>query len=46
VTTAFFVAACVCVVFNTVYNYPSNTVIGMGLLLSGIPVYFLWSGRK
>ena len=44
-TTAFFVAICCWIVGNTIYRYPQNTLIGIGLLLAGIPAYLLW-GRK
>lgn len=42
VTTILFVAACWFVVLNAIYKYPANTAIGIGILLAGIPVYFLW----
>jgi APA family basic amino acid/polyamine antiporter len=42
-TTALFCLACAAVVANTVYRYPSHTLIGIAILLSGIPVYFVWS---
>jgi APA family basic amino acid/polyamine antiporter len=47
-TTAMFVAICWLVVANTIYRYPGNTLIGMSILLAGVPVYFLWkySNRK
>jgi basic amino acid/polyamine antiporter, APA family len=41
-TTAMFVAICWLVVANTIYRYPGNTLIGMSILLTGVPVYFLW----
>jgi basic amino acid/polyamine antiporter, APA family len=41
-TTALFIAACWLVVINTVYKYPTNTVIGIAILLAGIPAYFFW----
>ena len=44
-TTIFFVAACFLVVINTVYTYPANTVIGLAILLAGVPVFFLWRRR-
>lgn len=46
VTTGLFVAACWLVVINTVYRYPENTLIGLAILLAGIPAYFFWRGRK
>jgi APA family basic amino acid/polyamine antiporter len=45
VTTIIFVAICFWIVANTMYRYPQNSLIGMGLLLAGIPVYFFWSRR-
>ncbi|PYS78876.1 MAG: amino acid transporter [Acidobacteria bacterium] len=45
-TTALFVAACALIVAATIYKYPSNSAVGLGLLASGIPVYFLWRGRR
>ena len=44
-TTLFFVAACFLVVINTVYSYPANTVIGLAILLAGVPIFFLWRRR-
>ena len=41
-TTAIFCLVCVLVVINTVIRYPANTLIAVGILLSGIPVFFLW----
>jgi basic amino acid/polyamine antiporter, APA family len=46
VTTALFVTACWLVVANTIYRYPANSLIGMGILAAGVPVYFYWSGRR
>jgi APA family basic amino acid/polyamine antiporter len=45
VTTALFVAVSWIVVANTIVKYPADTAIGMGILLTGIPVYFLWSRK-
>lgn len=41
-TTAIFCIICIFVVINTVIRYPANTLIGVGILLSGIPIFFLW----
>lgn len=46
VTTGLFVAICWLVVINTIYRYPENTLIGVGILLAGIPAYFFWRRRK
>ena len=45
-TTALFVAVCWLVVINTVYRYPQNTLIGLALLLAGIPAFFFWRWRN
>jgi APA family basic amino acid/polyamine antiporter len=45
-TTAIFIAVCWLVVINTVYQYPWNTLIGLAVLLAGIPAYFLWQRRN
>lgn len=41
-TTAMFVAVCWLVVGNAIYRYPENTLVGMAILLAGVPVYWLW----
>ena len=46
VTTALFVATSWLVVINTIYKYPRNTLVGMAILLAGVPVYFLWQWRR
>jgi APA family basic amino acid/polyamine antiporter len=46
VTTALFVAVCWLVVINTVYHYPENTLIGLAILMAGIPVFFFWRWRN
>lgn len=46
VTTALFVAICWLVVINTIYKYPQNTVIGLVILLAGIPAYLLWRKKQ
>ncbi|MEP6707328.1 MAG: amino acid permease [Pyrinomonadaceae bacterium] len=45
-TTLFFIIACVAVIFSTVYKYPRNSAIGLGIMLAGLPVYFLWGGWR
>jgi APA family basic amino acid/polyamine antiporter len=45
-TTGLFVLVSALVVINTIYRSPSNSLIGAGILLAGIPVYFLWKGAK
>jgi len=41
-TTIFFTTICWLVVAGTVYSFPKNTVIGLAIVLAGIPVYFFW----
>jgi APA family basic amino acid/polyamine antiporter len=45
-TTGLFVVICWVVVINTVYKYPENTLIGLAILLGGVPAYFFWRRRK
>jgi APA family basic amino acid/polyamine antiporter len=45
-TTALFIAVCWLVVINTVYRYPGNTLIGLAILLAGIPAFFFWRWRN
>jgi basic amino acid/polyamine antiporter, APA family len=41
-TTGFFCLACASVVLNTFYRYPGNTLIGLAILATGVPVYYIW----
>jgi len=45
-TTIVFIAISWFVVANTIYKYPGNTLIGMSILLAGIPVYYAWRWRS
>jgi len=45
-TTAIFVAACWLVVINTIIRYPNNTLIGVAILVAGIPAYLFWHNRS
>lgn len=45
-TTIFFIAACWIVVANTFYTDPRNSLIGLGILLVGLVIYFVWHGRR
>lgn len=42
VTTLIFITVSWLVVINTIYQYPSNSLIGMAILLLGLPAYWLW----
>jgi basic amino acid/polyamine antiporter, APA family len=45
-TTLFFIAACTGVAFSTVYRYPHDSAIGLGIMLSGVPAYLFWRNRR
>ena len=45
-TTLFFIATCCGVAFSTLYRYPQNSAIGLGIMLTGLPVYLLWRVRQ
>jgi basic amino acid/polyamine antiporter, APA family len=45
-TTLFFILACCAVVFSTVSRYPHNSLIGLGIMLTGLPVYLFWRMRN
>jgi APA family basic amino acid/polyamine antiporter len=42
VTTLAFIAICGAVVFSTFREHPLQGLIGLGITLAGLPVYFLW----
>ncbi len=44
-STALFCSICAFIVANTIYRYPQNTLIGMAILATGIPVYFASRAR-
>src|SRR5215203_3221692 len=45
-TTGLFAAACALIVAATFYQDPFNSALGLIILATGVPVYFLWSRRR
>lgn len=45
-TTIVFILACWLVVGNTLYKYPTQSLVGVGILLVGVPVYRFWSWKQ
>jgi APA family basic amino acid/polyamine antiporter len=46
VTTLLFIAVCWTVVANTLYKYPTNSFIGLAIMLAGVPAYFFWRWKR
>lgn len=46
VTTLVFIAVCWVVSINTVYRNPRDTLIGLAIMLAGIPAYWFWRWRS
>jgi APA family basic amino acid/polyamine antiporter len=44
-TTALFIAAAALIVISTVLAAPMDSLIGLGIMLTGVPVYLLWRRR-
>lgn len=45
-TTLAFIAVSVLVVVNSVYRFPAESLVGLGILLAGLPAYALWSRSR
>jgi len=45
-TTVVFILSCWAIVANTLYKYPRNSLIGVFILLLGVPVYLVWQRRQ
>ena len=43
VTTAFFIIACCVITFSIVYKEPLNCAVSLGIMLAGVPAYFVWA---
>jgi APA family basic amino acid/polyamine antiporter len=46
VTPLLFIAAAAALVINTIATQPERAAIGLGIVLLGAPVYFIWSRRS
>jgi basic amino acid/polyamine antiporter, APA family len=46
ITTLLFIAICWAVAINTVYTFPRNTLIGIAIMLAGLPAYWFWRSRR
>jgi APA family basic amino acid/polyamine antiporter len=46
ITTLLFIAICWAVAINTVYSFPENTLIGIAIMLAGLPAYWFWRSRR
>jgi APA family basic amino acid/polyamine antiporter len=44
-TTLFFIAACAVITFSLLYKFPLNSGISFGIMLLGVPAYFIWALR-
>ena len=42
-TTMLFVASCAAIVLSAIIASPRNSSIALGIMLAGLPVYYLWS---
>ena len=42
-TTLFFIAACCVITFSLIYKFPLNSAISFGIMLLGVPAYFIWA---
>jgi APA family basic amino acid/polyamine antiporter len=44
-TTLFFIGACAVITFSLLYKFPLNSAISFGIMLLGVPAYFLWAKK-
>ena len=45
-TTLFFIGACAVITFSLLYKFPMNSAISFGIMLLGVPAYFVWAKRR
>jgi basic amino acid/polyamine antiporter, APA family len=46
VTPILFVASAVAIVLNTIVSQPGRAAVGIGLMLLGVPAFYLWRARS
>jgi len=44
-TTLFFIGACAVITFSLLYKFPLNSAISFGIMLLGVPAYFVWAKK-
>ena len=44
-TTLFFIGACAVITFSLLYKFPLNSAISFGIMLLGVPAYFIWAKK-
>jgi APA family basic amino acid/polyamine antiporter len=42
ITTALFCVVCWSVAANAIYSFPKDTLFGVAILVSGVPLYYIW----
>lgn len=45
-TTLFFIGACAVITFSLLYKFPLNSAISFGIMLLGVPAYFIWARKS
>jgi APA family basic amino acid/polyamine antiporter len=45
-TTLFFIGACAVITFSLLYKSPLNSAISFGIMLLGVPAYFVWAAKR
>jgi APA family basic amino acid/polyamine antiporter len=45
-TTVFFIAACAVITFSVIYKDHLGSAISFGVMLLGVPAYFVWARRS
>lgn len=46
VVPALFILFCIVIIINSIYSRPWESLIGLGLILTGVPLYFYFSRKK